>query len=67
MSQGVLASSTTPAQPGPAQALEPVSPPRQPIVDGPVALQVDNLGVEYNLRFTKKTKLRTSFVHGTPG
>ena len=37
--------------------------PRQPVVDGPIALQVDNLGVEYNLRFTKKTKLRTSFVN----
>ena len=63
MAQGILASSTTPGQPDPQQALEPVGRPRQPVVDGPIALQVDNLGVEYNLRFTKKTKLRTSFVN----
>jgi ABC-2 type transport system ATP-binding protein len=62
VAQGLLTSSST-TTPNPEQALEPVGRPRQPIVDGPIALQVQDLGVEYNLRFTRKTKLRTSFVN----
>ena len=62
MAQGVLASAEAAADT--IKALEPVqSRPYRPILDGPIALQVDDLGVEYNLRFTKKTKLRTSFVN----
>jgi ABC-2 type transport system ATP-binding protein len=62
VAQGLLTSSST-TTPNPEQALEPVGRPRRPIVDGPIALQVQDLGVEYNLRFTRKTKLRTSFVN----
>jgi len=62
VAQGVLASAEAAADT--IKALEPVqSRPYRPILDGPIALQVDDLGVEYNLRFTKKTKLRTSFVN----
>jgi ABC-2 type transport system ATP-binding protein len=33
----------------------------EPADNTPLAMQVRNLGVEYNLRFTRKTKLRTTF------
>jgi len=62
MAQGVLASAEAAANT--IQALEPVqSRPYRPVLEGPIALQVNDLGVEYNLRFTRKTKLRTSFVN----
>jgi ABC-2 type transport system ATP-binding protein len=62
MAHGVMTSSVTTSNP--ERALQPAQPrPYQPILDGPIALQVEDLGVEYNLRFTKKTKLRTSFIN----
>jgi len=58
MSSTPTSSSTRDSELQPVQAR-----PYRPVVDGPIALQVEDLGVEYNLRFTKKTKLRTSFVN----
>jgi len=61
MAHGVMAPTTNP---NPDLALGPVqSRPYRPVLEGPIALQVHDLGVEYNLRFTRKTKLRTSFVN----
>ncbi len=37
--------------------------PQVPDDDAAPALQVQDLGVQYNLRFTRKTKLRTSFAN----
>ena len=55
---------TPTTNPNPDLALGPVqSRPYRPVLEGPIALQVNDLGVEYNLRFTRKTKLRTSFVN----
>jgi ABC-2 type transport system ATP-binding protein len=41
-------------------AIEPIDEGRR---DGPVAIDVRDLGVRYSLRFTRKTKLRTTFTN----
>lgn len=45
----------------PPTALEPATPPAAQAPEAPAALVVRDLGVQYNLRFTKQTRLRTSF------